>query len=65
MAGEGRLKAARRRQSERWVVEAFRERYGQRGLQRLQGAAMDGIVSSDASPFERLRQLSEILERPR
>lgn len=65
MAGEGRLNAARRRQSERWVVEAFRERYGQRGLQRLQGVAMDGIVSSDASPFERLRQLTEILERPR
>ncbi len=65
MAGQGRLAAARRRQSERWVVEAFRERFGQRGLQRLQGVAMDGILSSDASPFERLRQLTEILERPR
>jgi LAO/AO transport system kinase len=65
MAGQGRLVAARRRQSERWVVEAFRERFGQRGLQRLQGVAMGGIVSSDASPFERLRQLTEILERPR
>ena len=65
MAGEGRLAAARRRQSERWVVEAFRERFGQRGLQRLHGGAMDGILSSDASPFERLRQLTEILERPR
>lgn len=65
MAGEGRLDAARRRQSERWVVEAFRERFGQRGLQRLRGVAMDGIVSSDASPFERLRQLTEILESPR
>lgn len=65
MAGQGRLAAARRRQSECWVVEAFRERFGQRGLQRLQGVAMDGILSSDASPFERLRQLTEILERPR
>lgn len=65
MTGEGRLAVARRRQSERWVVEAFRERFGQRGLQRLQGVAMDGILSSDASPFERLRQLTEILERPR
>lgn len=65
MVGQGRLAAARRRQSERWVVEAFRERFGQRGLQRLQGVAMDDILSSDASPFERLRQLTEILERPR
>ena len=65
MAEQGRLAIARRRQSERWVVEAFRERFGQRGLQRLQDVAMDGILSSDASPFERLRQLTEILERPR
>ncbi len=65
MAGQGRLGDARRRQSKRWVLEAFRERFGQRGLQRLQGVAMDGILSSDASPFERLRQLTEILERPR
>ncbi len=65
MAGQGRLVSARRRQSERWVVEAFRERFGQRGLQRLQGVAMDGILSSDASPFERLRQLTEILEKSR
>ena len=65
MAGQGRLVSARRRQSERWVLEAFRERFGQRGLQRLQGVAMDGILSSDASPFERLRQLTEILEKSR
>lgn len=65
MAEQSRLAAARGRQSERWVVEAFRERFGQRGLQRLQGVAVDAILSSDASPFERLRQLTEILERPR
>jgi LAO/AO transport system kinase len=65
MAEHGRLADARRRQSQRWVMEAFRERFGQRGLLRLQGVAMDGVLSSDASPFERLRQLTEILERPR
>jgi LAO/AO transport system kinase len=61
----GRLAVARHRQSEGWVREALRERYGTRGLARLAILGLDAALPAGGQPFERLRELSNALERPR
>ncbi|WIM12743.1 ATP/GTP-binding protein [Enhydrobacter sp.] len=65
LAQEGRLAIARHRQSEGWVREALRERYGTRGLARLAALGLDAALPAGGQPFERLRELSSLLERPR
>ena len=65
LAQDGRLAAARHRQGEGWVREALRERYGTRGLARLAAVGLDAALPAGGQPFERLRELCIILERPR
>jgi LAO/AO transport system kinase len=62
---EGRLVVARHRQSEGWLREALRERFGTRGLARLGVLGLDASLSAGAQPFERLRQLTVALETTR
>ncbi|HKV13642.1 MAG TPA: methylmalonyl Co-A mutase-associated GTPase MeaB [Reyranella sp.] len=65
LARDGRLAIARHRQGEGWVREALRERYGTRGLARLAAVGLDAALPAGGQPFERLRELSIILEKPR
>jgi LAO/AO transport system kinase len=65
LAQEGRLAIARHCQSEGWVREALRERYGTRGLARLAALGLDAALPAGGQPFERLRELSTLLEKPR
>jgi LAO/AO transport system kinase len=65
LAEEGRLAIARHRQSEGWVREALRDRYGTRGLERLAALGLDASLPAGGQPFERLRVLSTALEKPR
>ena len=62
LAQDGRLAVARHRQSEGWVREALRERFGTRGLARLGRLGLDAGLPPGAQPFERLRSLSKALE---
>jgi LAO/AO transport system kinase len=62
---ESRLVVARHRQSEGWLGEALRERFGTRGLARLRALGLDASLPAGAQPFERLRQLTAALETPR
>jgi LAO/AO transport system kinase len=62
---DGRLVVARHRQSEGWLHEALRERFGTRGLARLRALGLDASLSAGAQPFERLRQLTSALETAR
>jgi LAO/AO transport system kinase len=62
---DGRLVVARHRQSEGWLHEALRERFGTRGLARLGALGFDASLSAGAQPFERLRQLTAALETAR
>jgi len=64
LAGDGRLAVARHRQSEGWVREALRERFGTRGLARLPTLGLDATLPAGAQPFERLRDLTAALETP-
>lgn len=54
---EDRLAAARHRQSEQWLVEAVRERFGREGLRRAGTLALP----EGASPFRRLADLVDRL----
>jgi LAO/AO transport system kinase len=65
LAGDGRLAVARHRQSEGWVREALRERFGTRGLARLTTLGLDATLPAEAQPFEHLRALTTALETPR
>jgi LAO/AO transport system kinase len=65
LAAEARLAIVRHRQSEGWVREALRERFGTRGLARLGRLGLDAGLPPGAQPFERLRSLSKALEIPR
>jgi LAO/AO transport system kinase len=65
LAADGRLAIARHRQSEGWLAEALRERFGTRGLARLAALGLDASLPAGAQPFARLRDLSHALEKPR
>jgi LAO/AO transport system kinase len=64
LAVEARLAIARHRQSEGWLREALRERFGTHGLARLGRLGLDAGLPAGAQPFERLHSLSETLEMP-
>jgi LAO/AO transport system kinase len=64
LAEEARLAIARHRQSEGWVREALRERFGTRGLARLGRLGLDAGLPPGTQPFERLHSLSKALETP-
>jgi LAO/AO transport system kinase len=63
MQAEGRLAISRHRQSEGWVREALRERFGVRGLARLSLLGLDASLPAGAQPFKRLRELTDMLEK--
>jgi LAO/AO transport system kinase len=63
MRAEGRLAVSRHRQSEGWVREALRERFGARGLARLAALGLDASLPAGAQPFKRLRELTDRLEK--
>lgn len=64
LAGEGRLAVARHRQSEGWVVQSLRDRFGRDGIARLGRLGLDLALAPGAQPFQRLRELGVVLERP-
>ena len=61
LAAEGRLVVQRHRQAAGWVVESVRERFGKRGLARLQALGLD-VLAAGGQPFQRLAELSAKLE---
>jgi LAO/AO transport system kinase len=65
LAQDGRLAVARHRQSEGWLREALRERFGTRGLARLGALGLDASLGPGGQPFARLRDLTTALETPR
>jgi LAO/AO transport system kinase len=52
LAAANRLAVARRLQSEAWLVDAIRERFGREGLRRA------AIEAGEGAPFRRLAALT-------
>jgi LAO/AO transport system kinase len=65
MLADGRLQLARHHQSEGWVAESLRDRFGRDGLARLGRLGFDLALAPGAQPFKRLRELGAALEAPR
>jgi LAO/AO transport system kinase len=61
LAAEGRLAVARHRQSEGWVAESLRERFGREGIARLGRLGFDLALAPGTQPFHRLRELASAL----
>jgi LAO/AO transport system kinase len=61
LAADNRLAVARHRQSEGWVVESLRERFGREGIARLGRLGFDLALKPGAQPFLRLRELGAVL----
>lgn len=64
LARDGRLTVARHRQSEGWVVQSLRDRFGRDGIARLGRLGLDPGLAPGTQPFQRLRELGAVLERP-
>ncbi len=64
LSADGRLAVARHRQSQGWVGESLRDRFGRDGLARLGRMHLDLTLAPGAQPFQRLRELGRALERP-
>ncbi|TAJ85596.1 MAG: methylmalonyl Co-A mutase-associated GTPase MeaB [Reyranella sp.] len=64
LAADARLAVARHRQSEGWVVQSLRDRFGRDGIARLGRLGLDPALTPGTQPFQRLRELSLALERP-
>jgi LAO/AO transport system kinase len=62
---DNRLAVARHRQSEGWVVESLRERFGREGIARLGRLGFDLSLKPGAQPFLRLRELGAVLGEKR
>ena len=63
LAADGRLAVARHRQSQGWIGESLRDRFGRDGLARLGQMGLDLAPAPGAQPFQRLRELGRALER--
>jgi len=61
LAADGRLAIARHRQSEGWIAESLRERFGREGIARLGRLGFDLSLAPGAQPFQRLRELATAL----
>jgi LAO/AO transport system kinase len=61
LSADGRLARARHRQSEGWIAESLRERYGRDGIARLGRLGFDLALAPGAQPFQRLRELGAAL----
>ena len=64
LAGDGRLAVARHRLGEGWVVQSLRDRFGRDGIARLGRLGLDPALAPGTQPFQRLRELGAVLERP-
>lgn len=64
LASAGRLAVARHHQSEGWVAQSLRDRFGRDGLARLGRLGLDLALAPGMQPFQRLRELGIALERP-
>ena len=51
LAAEGRLAVQRHRQAAGWVVESVRERFGKRGLARLQALGLEVLAAGGQFPL--------------
>ena len=58
-----RLLIARHGQSEGWVAQSLRERFGREGIARLARLGFDLSLPAGAQPFQRLRELGAALEK--
>jgi len=65
LATDGRLAIARHHQSEGWIAESLRERFGRAGLARLGRLGLDLALPPGTQPFQRLRELSAALDDDR
>jgi LAO/AO transport system kinase len=63
VSADDRLLIARHRQSEGWVAESLRERFGREGIARLGRLGFDLSLKPGAQPFLRLRELGTALEK--
>ena len=63
LTADNRLIVARHRQSEGWVVEFLRERFGREGIARLGRLGFDLSLKPGVQPFQRLRELGAVLEK--
>ncbi len=61
LAADSRLAVARHRQSEGWIVESLRDRFGREGIARLGRLGFDLGLLPGAQPFQRLRELGTVL----
>jgi LAO/AO transport system kinase len=65
LTADNRLLVARHRQSEGWVAESLRERFGREGIARLGRLGFDLALKPGAQPFLRLRELGAVLGEKR
>jgi LAO/AO transport system kinase len=65
LTADNRLAIARHRQSEGWVVESLRDRFGREGIARLGRLGFDLSLKPGAQPFLRLRELGAVLGEKR
>jgi LAO/AO transport system kinase len=63
LTADNRLAVVRHRQSEGWVVESLRERFGREGIARLGRLGFDLSLKPGVQPFLRLRELGAALEK--
>ena len=61
LAKEGRLAIARHRQSESWITESLRDRFGRDGIARLNRLGLDLALNPGTQPFQRMRELAAAL----
>jgi LAO/AO transport system kinase len=65
LAADGRLLIARHRQSEGWVAQSLRDRFGREGIARLGRLGFDLALAPGMQPFQRLHELGSTLEKTR
>jgi LAO/AO transport system kinase len=65
LAADGRLVVARHHQSEGWVAQSLRDRFGRDGIARLGRLGFDLALAPGVQPFQRLRELGTALEKTR
>jgi len=56
---------ARHHQSEGWVAQSLRDRFGREGIARLARLGFDLALAPGMQPFQRLRELGAALETTR
>ena len=65
LAADGRLVVARHHQSEGWIAQSLRDRFGRDGIARLGRLGFDLALTPGVQPFQRLRELGAALEKTR